>query len=201
MTLILKDNNITINHRLKQNYYELSINYKSFEFRMEELYKTNIFYSTYWQSGTIDGFIPLSDNLFVRILVIHRLGAIGKINNGPRYKEFYKMKINPVKEKIVISIFPDDFRISGMPRYFESKFSITYPELSDFYIYISLASSRKLIINRMNEKSLHQKESLQKDFLESEKNRIYWSQNSDGERTHLEYFSGTGSNIGHRKPT
>lgn len=55
----------------KHNAFELSISFQGFNNQLEHIHKNNIFFTTYRQGSTMDGFIPLMDSLYVRISIIH----------------------------------------------------------------------------------------------------------------------------------
>lgn len=95
MTMLFKDDSIEIHHRRKRNYYELSISYKQFKNQLNDLYKTNVFFSTYGNVNSIDGFLPLTDQFYLRVSVIHRLGAIGEIDEDITHEDLVKLEVLP----------------------------------------------------------------------------------------------------------
>lgn len=178
----------------KQNAFEISISFQGFITQLEDLYKSNIFFSTYRQGSAVDGFIPLKDSMFVRISIIHKLGSIVKIEDVNSNKGLIKMKVVAPKKRIVITIFTEAFKELSTG-YFESRFHITYPLLNDFYIDLSLSSNQKVMMERWNEKSSPNQNALKKDLIESDYNRFSWSQNTDGGRKRNELLTGNGNNL------
>ncbi|MCM3359234.1 hypothetical protein [Psychrobacillus sp. MER TA 171] len=185
-----------IKHMPKQDAFEISISFQGFFNQLEDLHKSNIFFSTYKQGSAVDGFIPLMDSMYVRINIIHKLGAIVKIEDVINKKGFIKMKVDAPKQLIVITIFREAF--NGLSAgYFESRAHIRSPLLNDFYIDISLSSSQELIMERWNKKSSPNQNALKKDLIECDNNRFSWSQNTDGGRKRNELLTGNGNNIRH----
>lgn len=80
--------------------------------------------------------------------------------------------------------------------FFGSKFSIQHLLLKDFYIDLSLASILDLIMDTWDQNPTTNRDALHKDLVESENNRLRWSQNADGGRNKNELLTGNGSNIG-----
>ncbi|OBW57021.1 hypothetical protein A9986_09745 [Solibacillus silvestris] len=195
MRLVLKDNNMNIKYNQKQNSYQISISFKQFTNQLKDLSKSNIFFSTYKRSSTVDGFISLTDSLYFRFLIIHKLGSIVKIDEDISNKDLVKIKIEAQKENIIISIFPEVFKELSL-EYFESKFNIKYPLLNDFYLDLSLASSQELIMDRWDKISTPNPNAINKDLIESDYSRFSWSQNTDGGRKKNELLTGSGSNLG-----
>ena len=191
----LKNNDLHIKYHPKQNAFLLTISYEQFTDQIKGLHNSNIFFSTYRQEATVDGFIPLKDSLYVRLSIIHKLGSIVRIEEDISNKNLVKMKVDAQKKKIIIAIFQTAFQDLSIG-YYESKFNIRYPLLNDFYIDLSIASGKKIILERWDIHSSPNRNALEKDFIKSDCNRFNWSQNTDGNRKRNELFTGSGSNLG-----
>jgi len=197
MTLLLKKEKLEIRYKQPQNVYNISINFLDFPSKLKNLSKNNVFFSTYNIDSTTDGFICLNETLYFRCSIIHKLGAIAKIDDDIREKDLIKLKLNKSKKTIIMSIFPEVFKELSL-QYFDQRFYLNSPLLSDFYIDLSLASNEQLIGQKWHENTTPNYAALRKDYIQSDKNRINWSPNTDGERRKNELFTGSGSNLGGR---
>ncbi|MBM7665905.1 hypothetical protein JOC25_002398 [Solibacillus kalamii] len=182
------DKNMNIKYNQKNNTYQIFISFKKFTNQLENLSKSNIFFSTYKQNSTVDGFIALSNSLYFRFLIIHKLGSIVKIDDNISNRDLVKIKIDTKKQDIIISIFPEVFKELSL-EYFENKFSIKYPLLNNFYIDLSLASNKEFIMDRWDKFSTPNHNALNKDLKESDINRFNMSQNTDGGRKKNEFLT------------
>ena len=190
-----KRDNLNIKYSSKQNAFFLIINYEHFSEQLKDLHKSNVIFSTYKQGATVDGFIPLSDSLYVRLSIIHKLGSIVKIDEDISNKQLVKMKVDAPKKEIVIAIIQEAFKNLSV-QFYECKFNIKFPVLNDLYIDLSIASGKEIISDKWNLNSTPNQNALNKDFKEADQNRYNWSQNTDGNRKKNELFTGSGSNLG-----
>ncbi|WP_252504412.1 hypothetical protein [Sporosarcina sp. Marseille-Q4943] len=184
---------LKIKQNTEKHSFILTVDYKDFERRLNDLYKTNMFFSTYWFKEHLHGFIKLNEGLYVRLSIVHRLGSIVKIDNTIQNKDLLKMKACTKKRHFVVSIFESEFNRMKVD-FYETKFQINV--LNDFYIDIAIASNCEIIEQKWHEGATANREAFHKDFGESHDSRFTWSQNTDGNRNQREFFAGSGSNIG-----
>ncbi|WP_336046029.1 hypothetical protein [Solibacillus ferritrahens] len=188
MRLVLKDKNMSIKYNQIKNTYQISIGFQKFTNQLKDLSKSNIFFSTNKQNVTVDGFIALSDSLYIRILIIHKLGSIAKVDKDISNRNLVKIKIDAQKENIIISIFPGIFKELSL-EYFESKVNFKSTLLNNFYMDLSLASSQEIIMERWDKVSTPNQNALNKDLKVSDINRFSNSQNTDGNRKKNEFLT------------
>ena len=197
MQTIRKSNNLEIIHNQLKKKYVIRIDYTQILSRLNNLSRSNVFFTTYKEDFTVDGFVRLTDSFFVRILIVHKLGAIVKIKNGITNKKLLKLSIDTINKNLVVSVIQKGAPI-GAETYYNEKFYINHPILNDFYIDISIATSEELIKNKWHENSTPNRAAQKKDHIESDDQRYKWSENSDGSRKKNELLAGNGSNIGPR---
>lgn len=194
LVIVLNHGNLIIKYREDRKRFEVALKYTKFKNALENLHKTNIIYSTYKIPGHIDGFVKLERGLFLRISIIHQLGAIVTYNRELERTEAIKMKVRG-KPPIINWTIDKELLNKSSKEIINVKTKFRHEDLKEFYLDLSITSNIESIVEKQK---IYNRVPM-KDFAEASRFNYSISPNMDGNRSRLEYLAGSGSNIGRKR--